>query len=426
MSFSLNDVSIAARVGAGLLVTAGAAGMSFVAVAMASGGADLSDDTGTAVGPATIYAFMFVGGLFNVVLLGDAATRVAGLALYAFAGWTYWQAGVEQAGFCLDAEAVRARRVRAADAGDDADRVRARRPRAAERRRRAWACAAWSSPILRLPLMLLVGVAAAIYLARRPPAAASRRLPRLLLLAAGLGVAAGGVVLARRGARGPLPVIALAVLAALVEELVLRGILQRSISTLRIRAAVISSVVGVVAALSLLRLAPQACRPEVCGPEGGRRRGDRGDDRRPRGGSRGGRGRVCVHGARRGGVAGARRSSSGSLLSRLSRSERLAYDDHDAVFPTFAYVTPECCASGRGGGVGNGSDRVMRCRQGRAGHDAVPAPRRLIRGHLFGRHRGGFREPGRRGRVGDRRWRRERAVGYCGHGRQQRRRGHGR
>ena len=43
LSLSVPDVSMAARLGAGLLVTAGAAGISFIAVAMASGGADLSD-----------------------------------------------------------------------------------------------------------------------------------------------------------------------------------------------------------------------------------------------------------------------------------------------------------------------------------------------------------------------------------------------
>src|SRR5439155_5912819 len=114
MSLSVPNTSIAERLAAGLLVTAGAAGMSFIGVAMASGGADLSDETSTAVGPSTIYAYLFVGGLFNLVLLEDAATRIAGLVLYAFAGWTYWLAGVEQAGFCLDAEVVRKRRLRAA------------------------------------------------------------------------------------------------------------------------------------------------------------------------------------------------------------------------------------------------------------------------------------------------------------------------
>jgi hypothetical protein len=235
--------------------------MSFVAVAMASGGADLSDDTGTAVGPATIYAFMGVGGLFNVLLLGDSTTRVAGLALYAFAGWTYWQAGVEQAGFCLDAEAVRARRVRAADAGTMLI-LYALGGSALLSAGRSMGLRGLELAMLPLPLTLLIGVAAAIYLARRPRVGAPRRLPRLLLLAAGLGVAAAAVFTARGGARGPSVLLALALLTALAEELVLRGILQRSISTSRIRAAVISSVVGLVAALSLLRLPSAGASPE--------------------------------------------------------------------------------------------------------------------------------------------------------------------
>jgi hypothetical protein len=57
---SVRAFSVEKRLAAGLLVTAGAAGMSFVAVAMASGGADLSDETNNAVGPSTIYAYLFV------------------------------------------------------------------------------------------------------------------------------------------------------------------------------------------------------------------------------------------------------------------------------------------------------------------------------------------------------------------------------
>src|SRR4029079_10591080 len=56
MSFAVPNASVGALVAAGLLVTVGAAGMSFVAVAMASGGADLSDESTAAVGPSTIYA----------------------------------------------------------------------------------------------------------------------------------------------------------------------------------------------------------------------------------------------------------------------------------------------------------------------------------------------------------------------------------
>jgi hypothetical protein len=283
MSLSLHDVSIAERLGAGLLVTAGAAGMSFVAVAMASAGADLSDETGTAVGPATIYAYLFVGGLFNLVLLEGAATRLAGLALYAFAGWTYWQAGVEQAGFCLDAEAVRARRVRAADGAT-----------------MLIACALGGHALVMAGqrvdpgtlkvllaiqggLLLVVGVAAVIYLARRPRALARAGLAGSLLLATGAGALAAGVVRAAGGAGTRLPaggaalVIATLAIAALVEEIILRGIVQRGITEhgiaqpairprgikprspapLRIGAAAISVVVGVVGtelALSLWAL----------------------------------------------------------------------------------------------------------------------------------------------------------------------------
>ena len=82
--------------------------MSFVAVAMASGGADLSDDTGTAVGPATIYAFLGVGGLFNVLLLGDARDprRGPGCCTLSRDGPTGRRAS-SRPGFCLDAEVVR-------------------------------------------------------------------------------------------------------------------------------------------------------------------------------------------------------------------------------------------------------------------------------------------------------------------------------
>ena len=103
-------------VAAGLLVVGGAVSMTFLAIAMAAGGPDLSDEQTTAVGPATIYAFLLVGGLYNLVLTGDPRTRLSGLALYLFVTAAYWGAGVARAEICLDAEAVRAPRLRAADA----------------------------------------------------------------------------------------------------------------------------------------------------------------------------------------------------------------------------------------------------------------------------------------------------------------------
>ena len=89
--------------------------MSFLAVAMSSGGADLSDDQSPAVGPTTIYAFLLVGGLYNLVLTGSAATRAAGLLLYLFTLAAYWADGIARAEICFDAEAIRAPRLRVAD-----------------------------------------------------------------------------------------------------------------------------------------------------------------------------------------------------------------------------------------------------------------------------------------------------------------------
>src|SRR6185503_17458077 len=77
-----------------------------------------------------------------------------------------------------------------------------------------------------------------------------------LLLAAGVGALAGGIVLATRDAHASLPARAVAVtlLAMLAEEIVLRGVLQRSVSTSRIGAAAISTAVGVLTALLSLSL----------------------------------------------------------------------------------------------------------------------------------------------------------------------------
>ena len=133
MSLSVPNASVAERLAAGLLVTAGAAGMSFIAVAMASGGADLSDETSTAVGPSTIYAYLFVGGLFNLVLVEDAATRVAGLVLYAVRRLDVLAGGCRAGGLLPrrggGAEAAAARVGRR----DDGDPLRGRRTRAADR-----------------------------------------------------------------------------------------------------------------------------------------------------------------------------------------------------------------------------------------------------------------------------------------------------
>jgi hypothetical protein len=271
---SVPHASVAEKLAAGLLVTVGAAGMAFLAVAMASGGADLSDETRSAVGPTTIYAYMAVGFLFNLVLVEDFPTRLAGLVLYAVAGWTYWQAGVEQAAFCLDAEVVRVRRLRAADGATMVilyalgGRGLQMLPELAGRGAQGIA------GVMTLVLVATLALTAVIYLARRPRArTAMRPLLSLLVGVAAGGCAAGFAVAARPHA--PPTSAAEALVAAIVvallvgaEEVIFRGILQRGLQEhaiargtgtwkARVMAAGVTCLVGIVTA-RLAQFSPEA------------------------------------------------------------------------------------------------------------------------------------------------------------------------
>ena len=262
LSVSVPGASIAERVAAGVLVTVGAAGMAFIAVAMASGGADLSDETRTAVGPSTIYAYMIVGGLFNLVLVEDFPTRVAGLVLYGVAGWAYWQAGVEQAAFCLDAEVVRARRLRASD-GATLVILYAVGGRGLLKLVSTAGLPQDVAAVMYLVLVALIVVAAVIYLARRPRARVVMRPLVSLLLGAAAGACVGAVLPTAAGQGKHLPptfvVLVLAMLGALGQEILFRGVLQRAIQEhviaarvgvwkARFTAAAASGLVGVVTA----------------------------------------------------------------------------------------------------------------------------------------------------------------------------------
>lgn len=170
------------------------------------------------------------------MLVEDVVTCFAGVALYGFAGWAYWQAGVEQAGFCLDAEMVRAPRVRAADGATMlivfALGVRALLgvgkmiadggvPDVAAQRMML---------ALQAGLLALIGAAAVLYLRRRPRAMASRRLLSSLLLGAAAGGCVGALLRAAAGPGVALPpeAIVSAAMLVLVQELVLRGVVQRA------------------------------------------------------------------------------------------------------------------------------------------------------------------------------------------------------
>jgi hypothetical protein len=263
LSLAVPELSPLDRLGAVLLVTASAAGACFLAVAMASGGADLSEEQRPAVGPGTIYAFLLVGGLFNFVLVAGPSTRVAGLALYLFATWAYWRSGIARAEICMDAEALRAPQLRVADgatmlvvyalgyhaagslpipAGGDGEAMRI------------------AAVLIRVGVTVGLAALAARYLTRIPMATSRVARARGLLVGAALGSLAGLTV---RGAvassdQAPFPRLNLAaigfvLLALAAEELILRGLIQRAVeqevaaSRARFVAAVATCGLGVAA-----------------------------------------------------------------------------------------------------------------------------------------------------------------------------------
>jgi hypothetical protein len=221
------------------LVGVGALGMTWLAIALAARAADLSDEQSPAVGPGTIYTFLLVGGLYNVMLAGDAATRARGLGLYAFAIAATWLAGVEQATVCLDAEAARARRVVLADGATLLIVLTLGQRGAAAAARLAAADSPQGGVLARLVVAGGVGLVTLSYLWRRPLALPRRgwRWSALFGLAAGLG---GGALLWLSGATGSSGVdvsaltreplaLGLALLLLLADELLFRGLIQRGI-----------------------------------------------------------------------------------------------------------------------------------------------------------------------------------------------------
>jgi hypothetical protein len=231
--------SLGAWMGWLAIVVLGAVGMTWLAVALAASAADLSDEQRPAIGPATIYTFLLVGGLYNVVVVGDEATRVRGLILYAFAIASYWIDGVQQAVICLDAEAVQQRRLKLADGATLVIALALGQRAAAAAVTLAGETSPLASLIAQLGTVVAVGIMAALILARRPRAVPRMGLPAALTLALGVGLLAGAgarvlglagsaAVVAMKMAAQPLNwLVAIPILVG--EELLLRGLVQRGI-----------------------------------------------------------------------------------------------------------------------------------------------------------------------------------------------------
>jgi membrane protease YdiL (CAAX protease family) len=231
--------------GVGLLVVAGAMGMTWLAVALACQAADLSDEQRGAIGPGTIYLFLLVGGLYNVVLAGDAEARLRGVALYLFACSAYWVSGMDQALVCLDPDARRRRALAVGDAATFAllaylgqqGAAAAARMAAADHSAERWVALA------RAGVLIVIGLSAALHLARKTPALARMGVATSGLIALGAGTSLGAVLralpsatgtsllLGGDGGGGAIRALAVSTLAVsiLFEELIFRGIVQRAL-----------------------------------------------------------------------------------------------------------------------------------------------------------------------------------------------------
>jgi hypothetical protein len=258
-------------VAAGVLVVGGAAAMSFLAVAMAAGGADLSDEQTTAVGPATIYSFLLVGGLYNLVLTGDLRARLAGLVFYLLLTAAYWRAGVARAEICLDAEAVRAPRLRTSDAAAMV-LIYALASRGVGMAAAAEPRLALGLVVFHLVVVVALGLLAAGWLRRIPPPPGPAGLFVSLAFGAALGALCGAPLLGRNAAAalqgGAVPTVgSLLMVAAMLlgQELIFRGALQRALerdlelvtsSVARTRAAAAAITAAVAIAAVALTPAP--------------------------------------------------------------------------------------------------------------------------------------------------------------------------
>ncbi len=252
LSAGVGGVSPGERVALALWVAAGAAGMAFVAIGLACQAADLSDDQRPAIGPATIYLFLLVGALYNVVLGETGPERWRWLGLYAFVGLGLWSSGMQQAADCLDPELTRRRAVRLGDAAVLAllsallGRAVVKGAALADEQR------GMAIQMAVLVVDALLAIVAALYLRRRP--ASPARLGRIPATAIGLAIGgAAGWALRGQGAGAGIPIeIALATLPSILgEELIFRGTLQRALEERwphrRLAAAAVAAAIAFLA-----------------------------------------------------------------------------------------------------------------------------------------------------------------------------------
>jgi len=260
----------AAVLATGALVLGGALATTALAVGLGGLVADLSDEQRGALGPGTVYLFLLLGGLLNVIFTAAGWEGLRIGALYLVTVAAVWRSGMEQARDCLDPDARRQAPLRLADAAILL-LLFALVPVALGRGLRRIDAAPGAIATAHVAVIVVFGIAAARLLrgcgeAQSPP-------PRSPLVAVLLGVLLGAATRGVRqlvfGAAPPLadalhqlPVMALLLAIALSEELVLRGVVQGALErALRPRATQASPWIAAAASVALAQLAV----PEVTG-----------------------------------------------------------------------------------------------------------------------------------------------------------------
>lgn len=223
----------------GGLVLLGAVAISWLAVAMACGAADFTDEARSTLSPSVVYLYLLVAGLYNVVLTDTGVSRWRGVALYLLATGLYWSTGIRRAAdaFDPDSQVDRRQRLMTPGAGASLAILLFLGHRAALNVPRTTAtpeAAVW----VDLAFLALVGVCAALYVARRPRDKA--RMGWWPALGLAVGAALGATALLRLSGgqdvssdwHGPSPVMSIVfgVLTVTVEEVVFRGIIQRALA----------------------------------------------------------------------------------------------------------------------------------------------------------------------------------------------------
>lgn len=250
LSAGVPGASLGERIELALWVATGAAGMAFVAVGLACQAADLSDDARPAIGPTTIYLFLLVGGLYNVVLGEAGVERWRWLVLYALVGLALWSSGMQQAEECLDPEHSRQRTVRLGDAAVLAllsallGRAVVKGAALADEQR------SQATQVAVLAVGALLAIIAALYLRRRP--AGRVRLAAIPSIAIALAVGGGaGWALRRHAPPFPFDLAVLSLPALLGEELIFRGTVQRALEERwprrRLAAAAVAAAIAFLA-----------------------------------------------------------------------------------------------------------------------------------------------------------------------------------